>query len=245
MTKIGWPLVEIASRLLEHQECEAVLGDLVEANEGVLQGLLHVLGLFLRRQAVLWKGWRPWLAGFGVALPSSLLLIGVSVSVSCTYERLTRHKVFAACSPTGKEGVVLLLCHVFLLIAWSWTGGFVVASVSRRTLWVSSALCASPCLFCLARFREASLSRLCLVLFLLPAILGAGDGLRIVRIRLGSACALAVTVTALMIFAWSSQALWILNWVLIWPAWYLVVLVERSGREGRTDSWRQSIQRAT
>src|SRR5260370_28185090 len=48
---------------------------------------------------------------------------------------------------------------------------FVVGSMSRRTLWASAALCCSPCLFCLARFRIGSLSRLCLLLFLPRAIL--------------------------------------------------------------------------
>ena len=31
--------------------------------------------LVARRQAALWRSWRPWLAAFGVALPSTCLLI--------------------------------------------------------------------------------------------------------------------------------------------------------------------------
>jgi hypothetical protein len=64
----------------------------------------------------------------------------VSVSVTCTYQRLVNHKVYAGNWPTGHEGFPLLLCHIFLLIAWSWSAGYIVGSVSRRTLWASAAL---------------------------------------------------------------------------------------------------------
>src|SRR5690349_16082303 len=85
MTSVGWSLVEAAARLLARDEREGGLGDLVEASESTWQGLLGVLGLVFRREAVLWKSWRPWLAGFRVALPSSFLLMGVSLSVSWSY----------------------------------------------------------------------------------------------------------------------------------------------------------------
>ena len=81
MTAIGWSLVDAASRLLERPEREVVLGDLYEAGMGAWKGLLDVLGLVVRRQAALWQSWRPWLAGFGLALPASFLLMGVSLSV--------------------------------------------------------------------------------------------------------------------------------------------------------------------
>src|SRR5580658_7360526 len=102
MNGIAWVSVELASRLLEHDEREAVLGDLLEANQSAGQGLLDVFGLVLRRQAGLWKDFRPWLAGFVVALPSSYLLTYVSVSVSCTFQRLVNHKVYDKWWPTGQ-----------------------------------------------------------------------------------------------------------------------------------------------
>ena len=89
MTGANWSLIEIAARLLEREEREAVLGDLVESRESAWDGLFGVLGLVLRRQAMLWRSWRPWLAGFGVALPSSFLLMGVSLSVSWSYLTVT------------------------------------------------------------------------------------------------------------------------------------------------------------
>ena len=196
MTALGWSLVDVVAQLLERDEREAVLGDLVEAGESGWQALLGVLGLVIRRQAVLWKNWRPWLAAFGLALPGSLLLMGFSLSVSQSYQRLIDPDDSSDVPAlTVGPGFWLLLCNVFLLIGWSWTGGFVVGSLSRRTVWVSAVLSFIPCLFCLARFRVESLSRFCLLLFLLPAIWGVLRGLRIIRIELSSAIVLAVTVT--------------------------------------------------
>ncbi len=125
-------------------------------------------------------------------------------------------------------GFALFLCNVLLLAAWSWTGGFVVGSVSRRTVWVSAALSFAPCVFCLERFRVESLSRLCLLLFLPAALWGVRRGLQIARIKRSSAIALAVAVTALTIPMWNSSGAWIPNWALSWPAWYLVATARRA-----------------
>jgi hypothetical protein len=234
MTGAGWSLVEVASQLLERDEREAALGDLLEGGKSASQGLLDVLGLVSRRQTVPWKSWRPWLAAFGLALPSSFLLMGFSLSVSWTYQHFIDPKVTQANGLPVGSGLWLLLCNVFLLAGWSWTSGFVVGSLSRRTLWASIAACCFPCLFCLARFRVESMSRFCLLLFLLPAIWGVLQGLRLTRIKLGSAIVLAVAVTVLMISACSSQGLWTLNWALIWPAWYLVATAGKPMSEART-----------
>ena len=55
MTSTSWSFVEAAARLLAHDEREAVLGDMVDGNENVWQGLLGVLGLVFRREAVVGK----------------------------------------------------------------------------------------------------------------------------------------------------------------------------------------------
>ncbi len=236
MTSIGWSFLETAARLLARDEREAVLGDLVEAGESTWRGLLGVLDLVFRREAVLWKSWRPWLAGFGVALPSSFLLMGFSLSVSWSYLRLRCPELLSQASLTRPSAFLVLMCQALLLIGWSWTSGFVVGSVSRRTLWASTVLCYSPCLFCLSRFRVESLSRFCLLLFLLPAIWGVHQGLRISRMKLSSAIVLAVAVTVMMLPGWSSAGQhwwsptrWTLNWALCWPAWYLVATAQRTG----------------
>jgi hypothetical protein len=231
MSAIGWWLVDRASQALERDERDAVLGDLAEAGESTWHALLDVLGLVIRRQTVLWKHWRPWLAAFGLAVPGSLLLMGLSVSVS----RACRQLLDPAILKTGLTigpGFWLFVCQVVLLLGWSWTGGFVAGSISRRTLWTTAALSCLPCLFCLARFRIESLSRLCLLLFLPPAIWGVRQGLHTARVKLVPAIVLAVTVTALTIPTWGNPGAWIPNWALSWPAWYLVAVAPRRHGNG-------------
>src|SRR5450432_1362129 len=103
------------------------------------------------------------------------------------------------------------------------------ASVSRRTLWVSASLCALPCLFCLARFRIESLSRVSLLLFLLPAILGVRRSFGIGRNKLSFAIVLALAITILMAPMLSGGGSGVLSWALLWPAWYLVAVARESG----------------
>ena len=69
MRDAGRRAVEFAAQLLDRCECEAVLGDLEEGGEGWWRDLLDISGLIVRRQALLWKSWRPWLASCGLALP--------------------------------------------------------------------------------------------------------------------------------------------------------------------------------
>jgi hypothetical protein len=220
-------LFDLVCQLLERDERDAVQGDLLESGESPWQSLVAVLGLVVRREAALWTNWRPWLAAFGLALPSSFLLMGFSLSVSRAYQRLGDVTIRHATGLSLGPGSALFLCNVLLLVAWSWTSGFVVGSVSRRTVWVSAALSFAPCLFCLERFRVESLSRLCLLLFLPAALWGARRGLQIVRIKPGATIALAMGVTALTVPIWSNGGAWIPNWALSWPAWYLVATARK------------------
>lgn len=216
------------SRLLEPQEREVILGDLTEAGESAFRSSLAVIGLLARREIGLWRDWRPWLAAFGLALPGSLLLMGFSVSVSHAYQEYLAVDVARTSGFHLGVGFVLFLCNVFLLGAWSWTGGFVSGAISRRTLWVTAALSFAPCIFCLQRFRIENLSRLCLLLFLPPAIWGVSSGLRLVRLRPSRALALAIAVTAMTIPLWPQPGAWLPNWALSWPAWYLVATARRT-----------------
>jgi hypothetical protein len=217
----------IASKLLEPCDREAVLGDLAEAGESGWQGLSAVLGLLVRRQVDLWRSWRPWLATFGLAVPGSFLLMGFSLSVSHAYQQWIGPGLLRLTGVTVGSGFFLLLCNVVVLCGWAWTGGLVVGSVSRRTVWVSAALSFAPCLFCLERFRVESLSRFCLLLFLPPAVWGVRRGLQVARVRFSAAMVLAVGLTVLSLPAWSSNGLWIPNWALSWPAWYLVATAQK------------------
>lgn len=233
MTSVGCYVLGIAAQLLHEQEREAVLGDLVEAHESAWLGLLDVLSLVLRRQAILWKSWRPWLAAFGLTVPSSFLLMGTSVSVSQTFVGLTGPKVLDGGWLTTFHDLVHLLREVFLLLACSWSAGSAAALVSRRTLWVSAVFCALPCFFCLATFRIESLYRVSLLLFLLPAILGVRRGFRTAQMKLSSAIILALAITMLMVPILAGRGSGALSWALVWPAWYLVAGARESDSEAK------------
>jgi hypothetical protein len=206
--------VEIVAGLLQPDEREAVLGDLAESGAGASERLLSVLLFVARQQLESWRSWQPWAAG-SVALPGSLLLLGVSFALSKDSLSLLRRGPM--------RGTVVF--EALLLLAWAWTSGFMVGSLSRRTRWMSAALCAAPCLSCVLRFHETSLSRFSVLLFLAPAVVGAAQGMRRARLHLLSATTLAVAVTALML-AWNGMSA--RNWLLLLPAWWLVVTAERS-----------------
>jgi hypothetical protein len=148
--------------------------------------------------------------------------MGASISVSAG---VAAWLYGAALTPT--KGLDLV-CEVVLLVAWSWTSGFVVGSISRRTLWVSAAVCASPCLLCLSEFRSQTLSRPCLVTFLVPAIIGVIMGLRMRRISFPAAVALAVIVTSFLLPTLTSRPGWMSAWAAVWPAWYLVATARKA-----------------
>jgi hypothetical protein len=228
MMGVDWTLAEAAAQLLERDERDAVMGDLEEAGESAWSGLLGVLGLLVRRQMMLWKNWRPWIAAFGLAAPASFLLMGFSLSVSLSLVQFASPKA-STNALTASTGL-MLMCHVFLLIAWSWTGGFVVGSLSRRTLWVSIASAFLPCLFCLSRFRVPDMPRLSLLLFVVPAIWGVHRGLKTARIEMPAAIVLALAVTLMMIPAWGGGRS-MLNWLLVWPAWYMLAIALKTGQE--------------
>jgi hypothetical protein len=233
MNASTWQLVELSSRLLEAKDRDIVLGDLAETEEGAWRCLLEVFGLVLRRQAGLWRKPWPWLAGFMVALPSGFLLMVASLSVSCTWERLVHHQVFDKQWPTGHEGFAMLGCHILLVGLWSWSTAYVLGFTSRRTLWASTVLAVVP----FSIFACVPFFRPCFFLFLPPAIVGALHGWRGVRVSLGAGFVLAAIVTALMIAAWSEQALWLPNWAFLLPIWYFVFAAWRSGTNGRNGFW--------
>jgi hypothetical protein len=222
---VAWSLVESTAQWLERDQREAVLGDLVEAGENAWQSLLGVLSLVFRKEAALWTSWRPWLAGFGLSLPASFLLMGASLSVAQTGQRFFSPQMIA------RPGIFTLIAQALLFIGWSWSGGYVVGFLSRRTLWVSAVLSFSPCVFCLDRFRVPSLSRFCLLLFLLPAVWGVWQGARKIRFRQSSPLIFALLLTVLMIAPWRTEShlwwspqAWVFGAILGWPVWYLVVV---------------------
>jgi hypothetical protein len=227
-------LAGVVARLLEPGEREAVLGDLEEAGEAGWRAGPPILGLALRRQAVPWKGWRPWCAALGLALPESFLLMGASLSV---YEAGGRIAGPGGGTPAGSAAAVLLAVHLLLLVGWSWSGGYLVGSLSRRTLWASLAAVAVPCLFCLARFQVPAVSPAALLLFLGPAAWGVRRGLKPAPLGPGAAAAIALGVTFLTIAAAGGDGRaagtcrgWVFDLALCLPPWLLLARAAAGSR---------------
>ena len=147
----GSVLADLASTLLEPHERDVVRGDLAECGVNGWRACLEVLGLVARRQAALWADWRPWLALVGVVLPIGVLLSHASRSWADStaldislYVRLWewsylqypgwRHELF-----WSFESIAL---SAAALSVWSWTCGYMLASVSRRTVWVTAIMLA-------------------------------------------------------------------------------------------------------
>lgn len=222
MTNLGWRVVEVLALQLDPAECEVVLGDLIETRVTALCGIREILGLALRRQVQLWRSWRPWLAAPGLAFPCSLSLIGFSFAISMELRNLLLDARLSH-SPAGAVEAVSLLCQIFVLLICSWTAGFTVESLSRRTFVVSEICCLLPCLSCLIQFHDESLPHLCLFLFLLPAIAGTRFSRRGGAISQHWAITLALAATTSMAVLSLSRNFRVLNWELVGPAWYLVV----------------------
>jgi len=215
-------LVKLTARLLEPREREVVLGDLTEVHASPLQAVCEVLNLGIRRHSALWLNWRPWLAGPGLAVPASFLLMGVSLSVSQSCLELVK-------PDTGTGSVTWLLTQMCLLLIWSWTSGFVIGSLSRRTLWASIVMCCWPCLVCVSKFHLELLSPVCLLWFLIPAGLGVRQGLSGKRIPLSVALTITTVLMLVMLLRWQGGAQrwwsppwWLVDFAMSWPALFLV-----------------------
>jgi hypothetical protein len=230
MTNLGWRFVEVLALQLAPAEREVALGDLIETRTPAWQGICEITGLVVRRQSQLWRNWRPWVAAPVLAFPCSLVLLGFSFAIST--ELRDR---FISASPMSHAAAspaepILFLCQMVVLLVCSWTAGFTVESLSRRTFVASAVCCLLPCLFCLMRFHHESLSRLCLLLFLLPGVAGVRFSRCGGAIRRHTAIALALAGTTSMAVLAAHANFWALNWELIGPAWYLAVRSLRSGR---------------
>jgi hypothetical protein len=230
MTNIAWKVIEVMALQLTPTEREIVLGDLIETRETAWRGMREVSGLAVRRQLQLWNGWRPWLAATGLAFPCSFMLMGFSFAISSELRNHFVHGWRLSFFSTEPLEAISLLCQVLVLLICAWAAGFTVESVSRRTSVVSAICCLLPCLFCLLRFRQESLPRFCLLLFLFPAIAGICFSKCGGTINRRRAVALALVATICLAVLGARGHLWALNWELIGPPWYLAILPVRSDR---------------
>jgi hypothetical protein len=135
MRHFDWWLLSFVARALEAPERDVVLGDLAESGAGLGRAMLDLLGLIARRQFGLWVSWRPWLALFGVCGLAGLSLSRIVFQLNVDfYKRYVAHYGTAL---TDREEVAFFLCMASALLVWSWTCGFVLGSLSGRTVWLT------------------------------------------------------------------------------------------------------------
>lgn len=205
MTRAGWWLLEHLSRPLDADEREVVLGDISESRAAAWRAMRDVGGLVIRRQAIQWTGWRPWLALAGLAVP-----FGVALSLlSRFWSNSTAIYIwFYADNWTSSylesagarrdllQNAAWIAVPYLLLALWSWTAGYALASLSHRTAWAnagvlglllfavslgSSTMIAAgggnhEAIFTLALYRVAHPAAVRIALVAVPLVLGLRTG---------------------------------------------------------------------
>ena len=176
-TRAGDRLIDVVSGMLDPEEREVVLGDLAESNEKGSQALRDVLGLVVRRQSALWRKWRPWAILGGLIVPLGMLLSILSrlkASGSAAYIWLYANNWdWTLLKSAGfwfvlRQSASEVFISYLTLACWSWTGGFVLGSASRRRLAGMSVLLLCVMLLCgemaaplyLSLYRQHLLRRL-------------------------------------------------------------------------------------
>ena len=108
--------------------------------------MFEILGLVIRRQVALWADWRPWFALVGVVLPLAFLLSHASRawadSAAIGISLYLRVWDWSYLGYPGWRWELLAVIGSAVLSAtalsvWSWTCGYMLASVSRRTVWTT------------------------------------------------------------------------------------------------------------
>jgi hypothetical protein len=139
MKQICWWLVDVLSETLEPDERDAVRGDFAESGESGGQALRGLIGLAVRRQAALWKDWRPWVAPIGLLAPVVCGGFGIGW-IAWQFRCIWTHGVRYEVGMPVTDDLVRLVCCCILPIAWAWSGGFVLGGFSRRAVWTHPAL---------------------------------------------------------------------------------------------------------
>jgi hypothetical protein len=143
---IYWRFVHYFSAALQQEEREAVLGDLAESGEHGGKALCAMLGLVVRRQAMIWKDWRLWLVVTTVVVPLSLLLSIVSQNMSGETALYTwmyaNNWDWALTKNAGfwyvfGEVAKMVATDCLLLACWSWSAGFLLGCLPARLLRVT------------------------------------------------------------------------------------------------------------
>jgi hypothetical protein len=147
-----WWCANRLSRLLEPAERSIVLGVLVEARAGGAPALREIGGLVGRRQAALWLAWQPWVALLLVAVPLGVMLSFVTrwwadYNVVLLLPYLRRGLSWTLLENQGIRNDAIevglgVIADVLSLLAWSWTCGYALGVLSRRTRWLTGTVVA-------------------------------------------------------------------------------------------------------
>ena len=145
MARALWYLVDVASRMLDASECEAVRGDFEEAGESCGRALRGVLSLVILRQTGYLMDWHPALTLAWLALPLAILLSLVSERTadgSAIYIWLyVNNWDWTILKNPGywrelAEIASSILLSYLALACWAWTAGFLMRFSSRRPIWL-------------------------------------------------------------------------------------------------------------
>ena len=147
---MSWSLVNLLSRMLEVNEREAVLGDLAESGESGARAVLSLAGLVARRQAALWRVWRPW-AALCLAIPAGCYfgwylgravigeLRGLDLWIVVNRKDLDP-ALLAEYGMNVRHAMVALARGGLLLAGSAGVIGVALGWLARRALWAPTAL---------------------------------------------------------------------------------------------------------
>lgn len=141
MNSLSWRLAKLISLMLEKDEREAVCGDLLESGESGLRALGGMLGLVMRRQAVLLTDRRSLIVLILFVIPSGLLL-GLIARIFASSGAVYLWLYFNNWnwryleSPGARALLVVSLGMVLIqyltLACWAYTTGYVLRLMGRR-----------------------------------------------------------------------------------------------------------------
>lgn len=148
--KVSAWLIRGVIRTLEPDLQDAVAGDVAELKMGDRRAVYELLGLVLRRQAMLWRSWKPWLGLVGIVGPVGVILsricVGVVGGLSMQASIYWLYGVSYSSGLTESQEFISLACGALAVICFSWVAGFVLGTLSGNTLYVNRTL------FCLVWF---------------------------------------------------------------------------------------------
>lgn len=138
-------IVAALSELLEPEERECACGDLEEWRLSVPAAAANILGLVVRRQLAEWSLWGPWAALLGVAGLAGYFLSGLLARVETQiFLQIRTYLHYGVAYEPGGVTVAQVITYAAIgalaILLCSWACGFALASLSRRTFWITSFL---------------------------------------------------------------------------------------------------------